>query len=135
MRRLGYTLAAAAIAVAAPASASSWIKLGRTSTGGILFIDTESLNTSGDHTDAWFKIDQTADQTTKDREAKQMMRFRCRSKQVATMSVISYGADGRITYSKSTPEFMLSFEPLVPDTVGETMSMAACAYEAGATPR
>ena len=39
--------------------------------------------------------------------------------QIATLSTVSYNADGHVTDSYTVPEYRIEWRPIVPDTVGE----------------
>lgn len=126
MRTKTLIIAAAALAAYSPASAATWVKVAKTSTGSVIYIDSTSVTYGSDYVDAWFRSDQSADATKKTREVKELLRFRCKARQMATVSVTAYRANGSVDFSNTTNELLLSFEPIVPDTVGEDMAGWVC---------
>ena len=112
--------------VATPVFASDWVRLTETDTGSVVEVDTESRGLSGSIARIWLRIDHSKDATKKARQSKELWKFNCQSGTSFTASWVNYAADGSVISSGSPLEYDFKYEPVVPDTVGDTVMKIAC---------
>lgn len=126
MSRTLICIAVATVFAAAPVRAATWQRVTSSDSGSVIYMDTDSVTANGTTADAWFKSDKSKDATSKAREVKLLNRVLCKAHKMATVSLIAYAANGTILYSKTTPDMMLEFDPIIPDTTGEDMAKMTC---------
>lgn len=109
-----------------PASASDWIRIGQTKAGSIGYLDIDSMGYSPDRPSAWVKWDSSRDPTDKARESKELYQARCSTRQLRLVKWIAYDARGSAIGSGPAYASDLDFEPITPDSMGETIFEALC---------
>ena len=111
---------------ATPALASSWMRLGAGSDGTQLYVDTESVVKNGNVAQAWIKMYYPKEPTRRALSSKELWKFDCSNRTSFTASQILYRGDGSVLSSDSPIETRYGYEPVVPDTFGETILKSVC---------
>lgn len=120
-------LMTAGLLYAAPAKAE-WYRVVTSSSGSAWYLDPDRMKVTNGKVKAWVKVDGSADRTVSWRESKRLVSFNCSADTYRMLSYVNYDSYGKITASHNYPEYGYgsSYEPIVPDSVMESLSKLAC---------
>jgi hypothetical protein len=106
---------------ASEATASNWIKVGDGSDRA-MYVDSNSIQSNGSRRTAWTKTVYVRGRLN---EFKALEYFDCSGLQTALKSAVEYRRDGTLA-SNTWEDYELRWEPIVPDTLGESTFNAVC---------
>lgn len=92
-------------------------------------MDAERIRTVGNHRQAWVKVDHSQDRSVSYRETIELFSFDCAARSYRLLSYVDYDSYGKVVNSHSQPDYSYGtgYEPIIPDSIGETISTVACA--------
>ncbi|MCL6729182.1 surface-adhesin E family protein [Sphingomonas hankyongi] len=124
-------LGVAALTVASPSHAE-WLEITTSSNGGVYFMDPDRIQKAGSRIKAWFKVDHSRNASVKYRKEMLLFSMNCEARTSKLISFSEYDSYDKVLRSRTFPEYGFSdvgFEPVTPETVGETMLEAACIFK------
>jgi hypothetical protein len=121
-----------AMALATPAYAD-WFPVGSSINNSTWYMDPQRIKVVSGKVQAWVRIDSRKDRSVQWSEAKQLMSFDCGAQTERTLSVIKYDSYGKIISSANVPDnsWGIGYDPIVPDSMGETIGKVACQSASG----
>ncbi|WP_334184970.1 surface-adhesin E family protein [Novosphingobium sp.] len=123
MRFAWVGLALAAISIPAQAE---WVEWSTSTSGSVWYIDRDRMVMSPGKVKLWVKEDHSRDASVKARSSMMQISINCRSEKYFITARIEYDAYGKVIYSNSRDESEYGYEPIIPDTMVEGVSSAAC---------
>lgn len=131
MKSSTVVVVAAALFWAASARAE-WHRIASSTTGAEWYLDADRIKVVGGKVQAWVKVDGSADRTVNWRESKRLISFNCAAETYRMLSYVNYDSYGKVISSHSYPDYgyRSRYEPVVPDTVMESVGKLACLYSA-----
>ena len=105
---------------------AEWYSVGSDVGKSKWFMDPERVKLIGGKAQAWVRIDGSADRSVQWNEEKLLMSFDCAAGTVKTLSAIKYDSYGKVISSSTVPDYGYGYEPVVPDSMGETVQKLAC---------
>lgn len=124
------------------ANAANWVQIAELdSKGSIVLIDTAGIARVGGLRKAWFKFEYTSDQPiprgyNKSMPNAQFYRrelsltyFNCAERTLATAQSIASNAEDKVVADFDTPQILLSYREVPPETIGERMLETVCDWE------
>ena len=77
----------------------------------------------------WVKGNHSENSTVKYRTSTALYAFDCSARTIAQLSIVQYNANGSVYSSSSdTTDSHYDYDPVVPDTIGESFLDKACGY-------
>jgi hypothetical protein len=118
---------------AAPARAD-WLPVGTSTNDSIWFMDGGRVKSSGGKVHAWVKIDHSKDRSVTWRESKRLFSFDCTTEKYKMLSYVNYDTYGKVVASQSFSDssYGIGYEPIIPESMVETIGDVACAIVARA---
>ena len=110
------------------ATASNWVNIGNSSEGYIFYIDTQSMNRSGDSVTFWMKKNYPTRDKYGDFSSKSNETINCRTREYITRYLMTYddlNNNGKNTDSISKPA-SVSWEPIPPESMIEIAMKFVC---------
>lgn len=114
---------------------SNWIEVGSTEAGTVYSVDASSIKVKSavpysrpfKVVTIWTQGDHSKDSTESSRSSKALLAFDCAGQRMALLSEVNYNARGSVIDSYSdTTDTEYDYDPVVPETVGETFMLFAC---------
>lgn len=125
MRKLPLMAALLALALGSAAHAE-WVKVGITADDADYYLDADRIRKVGSKTHIWVKMDHRRDRTVNYRTSMALMSFDCGAQTWKTLSVTTFDSYGRTTSNSGMmPDY--GGEAILPESVGERISLVACA--------
>ena len=124
-----WTVVGAGLALSlATAAHADWLAIGSSVNNSTWYMDPDRIKTISGRVQAWVKIDSRRDRTVQWSETKQLMSFDCSAMTERTLAVVNYDSYGKVVSSQSVPDngFGIGYDPVVPDSMGETVAKLAC---------
>ena len=113
---------------AAAADDDDWVEIGNSNTL-TMKINAVSIKTiSGSIKSAWFKFEQKEKRNGGEAYNLVLERLNCADDTTATVSYISYAANGNVINSQNNSIYSLSWRPAAPGTLASTMLNVACKF-------
>lgn len=116
--------------VATPAVASNWwwtSSTGKSSGRTFGFIDADTIReTETNKKTVWQATWYERPQATQESYTKFLYSYDCSNQSAALLSWVDYDRDGDVLNSKSYSPYTLTYEPVVPDTVGDSYFQFVC---------
>jgi len=132
----------ALLLVASTANAANWVRVADLdSKGSVVFVDTVGIAQVDGLRKAWFKDAYTSDQPIPNGIAKarsdvrfyrrslSLNFFNCAERKIATGQVILHSADDQVVGTFAVEQFLLTYQEVPPETIGETMLETVCGWE------
>lgn len=112
-------------------NASNWINVGRSSSGAIFFIDSESINRSGDSLTFWGITNYPSRGSEGTLSSKTQRTINCRSRELIFRYFLFYDdLDGKGKLINSYPaDSSEKWEPIAPDTMNDALLRAVCKFK------
>ena len=111
---------------ATSASAATWVEASQSSSGSVVYVDVDSIRDVAGKRQIWVQIDQSNNPSVKARTSKELWRYDCPSQTSITLSWIDYDSSGRVMKSGGNIDNPYLYQPVVPDSTGETIMKIAC---------
>lgn len=86
--------------------------------------DQSQISTTGR---VWVKDDHTKDATERARETRTLMEIDCRNETLKVMSMVAYDRNGATIKSLNVPLWEQRSQPIVPQSMGDTIRRFVCA--------
>jgi hypothetical protein len=112
-----------------PSSASAeWIPIGTSVDNSVWQMDATRIRTVGSKQQAWVKVDHSRDRTVPWRESLRLFSFDCTAQTYKMLSYVNRDSYGKTVGSRSFSDYgsSIGYEPLVPDSMAESVSEIAC---------
>jgi hypothetical protein len=110
------------------ASASNWVKVGKSTDGDIFFIDTQSMNRSGDSVTFWVKVNYPTRTESGNFSSKTNKTINCRTREIIFRHFMFYddlNNNGKLTNSFAALASDV-WQPIAPDTMNESAMKFVC---------
>lgn len=117
-----------ALMVPCLASASNWVLIGKNNSGATYFIDTQSIQRSGDSVTFWEKTNLLSRTPTGELSSKVSLTINCRTRELISRYFMFYddiNNQGKLTSSFAVPPSE-KWEPISPDSVAEAEMKFVC---------
>jgi hypothetical protein len=119
-------IAAILVITSSPTLASNWVKVTVDEENGVWSIDIDSIRTlNGGYRQAWRKVTKVSKQSNEVVEDLVLSYYNCSNRTRAMKTAVLYYNNGK-NASKTVPDYGLEWNPVVPDTVGETAFNFVC---------
>jgi len=113
------------------ADAAEWIKVSTAKNGLVVSFDLASVRLFPGAVQAWMKFDSSKVAGIPFPEARALWKINCLNDTQTALSAVSYAADGSVRATGNLPDIAASYEPIVPDSYGDTMRKKLCPYAMG----
>lgn len=126
MRMLSLSVAAAAaLLLSSSAEAADWVLAAQATDGAKFYLDLATITDLSGGKQAWEKVVFARPERGMVRSV-ELRRYNCSERTEALVSYVAYRQDGSPGETNTTPDFMLHFRPVTPDSVGETIFNLLC---------
>ena len=107
---------------------AEWLPVARSDDGRVYSMDADRIRTVAGRVEVWVQVDYSRDRSVRYRRGLELWSFNCASQSMKVVSITNYDAYGHVVNSRSEPAYSsdVGFEPVVPDTIGETAFSVAC---------
>lgn len=122
------------LAVTATQAAAEWIKVSRDVAGSDYYMDPARMTKTSNRVQAWVKVDHSKNRSISYRSEMQLHSFICAAQKSRLLSFTEYDSYGKVVRSKSVIDTSYSdigYDPITPETVGETLMRIACGDSEG----
>lgn len=107
---------------------ADWKQIGSTVDDSVYFMDPERIKVVGTKKHVWVKVDHSRDRSVTYRESMRLLSFDCDKQQSKLLYYNSTDSYGKSVKSQNFPDYgsSIGYSPIVPDSIGETISRLAC---------
>ena len=110
-----------------PSSAEAeWFRVSTSNQGSVYSIDPDRLKTVGGRRQVWMKGDHARNRGERARSSMTLLSYDCSAATVKALAESSYDSFGKTITSRSFPDYGVGYQPIVPETVAETISKIVC---------
>ena len=99
------------------------------SSAGVVYSgNVPSLRANEKGFEIWVIADHSSDKSVVYRESRQLWKFDCLNRQAALSSWVQYSSSGKILSRGNIEASLLTYEPVVPDTVSDGLMKFSCKF-------
>jgi len=123
MKRLLFLL----IFISETAYSANWIRVTNSNTGNVVFVDSLSMQRSGNSVTFWAKMNKGKRDSVGDLSSKTQAIINCMTREVKYLYLMTYDDldnQGKLTYSDKFKD--QSWEPIAPETVYDAVRRFVC---------